>query len=577
MAAPGFGAGRAQEAGGPARSPGWQTEQAARFGVALEIAVSALWQAGAVLHAWEQVQFGGEYEPPRQLVRQLQDLGRRLPVHPVSAPAYTDDESFEVRYRDYLLQRWGLLDVGTLRAVSSVTVTLGDLFVMPRVAREEIPPRRADEAVFDNAARLTVLIGPPGSGKSTLLLWVQQQVAGCARELILGDGQALPVLIRVRELQDLSPQDAPQGRRLVELATGSRDIAVLMPEGRVERQFASGRVLLLLDGLDETEPSTRDGMPLPWVASLLKTHPTWRVVATSRPAGFPKSAFAPPEGEPSEGEPSEGTFSLWHPVLYTLEEFGPEEAGAYLRSWCTQVRIASNESAAEAARRGREDAAKIARSVDRHPAVKELARTPLLLSAICLVYRFEGGKLPDDRATLYRLCVEGLLDRWDAQKGLRSPFRLEEKLWVCRELAAWMMSADRAACTYPEARSIAGFSGGASLVLADGTQTVTVTKPDVVAPGAQVWSCVPPGPVEGGPHSYAFMDGTSMATPHVSGAVALLMAACPTAPAPAIIEAVRKTARHPDPARSPDNRWGCGLVQLQAAHEWLRDNYLSGN
>ena len=39
--------------------------------------------------------------------------------------------------------------------------------------------------------------------------------------------------------------------------------------------------------------------------------------------------------------------------------------------------------------------------------------------------------------------------------------------------------------------------GGASLILPDGTQTVTVIKPDVVAPGVQVWSCVPPGPGAG--------------------------------------------------------------------------------
>ncbi len=125
--------------------------------------------------------------------------------------------------------------------------------------------------------------------------------------------------------------------------------------------------------------------------------------------------------------------------------------------------------------------------------------------------------------------------------------------------------------------AIAEFSGGASLVLPDGAQTVTVTKPDVVAPGAQVWSCVPPGPAAGGPHSYAFMDGTSMATPHVSGAVALLMAACPTAPAVAIVEAVRETARHPDPGRRPDNRWGHGLVQLKAAYDWLSEKYPSGD
>ncbi len=439
---------RAQEVGGPPRSPDWQREQSARFGVALDLVFSALWQAGEVLHAWAQVQFGVEYEPPRQLVRQLHDLGGRQPNRPVPTPAYTDDDSFEARYRDYLLQRWGRLDVGTLRAVSSVTVRLGDLFVLPSVAHGGVSDRPADTAVFDGATRFTVMLGPPGSGKSTLLLWVQQQVALCERELVLGDGQALPVLIRVRELQGVSSQGVLQGRRLVELATGSRDFAALMPDGWIDRRFASGQVLLLLDGLDETDASTRDAVLFPWLANLLKNHPVWRVVATSRPAGFPESAFM-------SSESSEGTFSPWHPAVYTLQEFGREEVIAYLRNWCMQVRIANNEPVPEAARRGQEDADQIAAAVARHPAVENLARTPLLLSAICLVYRFEGGSLPDDRVALYRLCVEGLLDRWDAQKGLRSLFTAEEKLQVCRELAAWMMYAGRRACTYSEARHVA--------------------------------------------------------------------------------------------------------------------------
>ena len=122
---------------------------------------------------------------------------------------------------------------------------------------------------------------------------------------------------------------------------------------------------------------------------------------------------------------------------------------------------------------------------------------------------------------------------------------------------------------------IAEFSGGASLVLPaeGGTGNVTVTKPDVVAPGTQIWSCVPPGPGAGGTQSYAFMDGTSMATPHVSGVVALLMAAFPTAPALDIVRAVRETAWHPDPTRRPDNRWGHGLVQLQDAFKLLKEQH----
>src|SRR5689334_17908338 len=67
-----------------------------------------------------------------------------------------------------------------------------------------------------------------------------------------------------------------------------------------------------------------------------------------------------------------------------------------------------------------------------------------MLSAVCLVNHFEGGRLPEDRALLYRLCVEGLLHHWDARRGIRSEFGLDEKLRTCRELAMRMQVEDRA-------------------------------------------------------------------------------------------------------------------------------------
>ncbi len=108
---------------------------------------------------------------------------------------------------------------------------------------------------------------------------------------------------------------------------------------------------------------------------------------------------------------------------------------------------------------------------------------------------------------------------------------------------------------------VAFFSGGASLEF-PGDRAAAVTKPDVVAPGAQVYACIPPTPLPDGTHAYAFMDGTSMAAPHVSGAAALLMAARPEAPPDLVARALRDTAWHPGGRRRrPDNRWGHGLIR----------------
>jgi subtilisin family serine protease len=89
--------------------------------------------------------------------------------------------------------------------------------------------------------------------------------------------------------------------------------------------------------------------------------------------------------------------------------------------------------------------------------------------------------------------------------------------------------------------------------LAPGT---LVGKPDFVAPGEDVTSSVPGG--------YAAMSGTSMAAPHVAGAVALLQQAAPALTAEQIIDTLRGTARDLGPA-GPDNQYGSGLVNVFAA------------
>ncbi|HWS85656.1 MAG TPA: S8 family serine peptidase [Pyrinomonadaceae bacterium] len=110
---------------------------------------------------------------------------------------------------------------------------------------------------------------------------------------------------------------------------------------------------------------------------------------------------------------------------------------------------------------------------------------------------------------------------------------------------------------------VAPFSSGASLAFPAENPPRFVTKPDVVAPGVQVYSCIPPEERRDGVYEYNYMDGTSMATPHVAGVAALLMAAKPAAPLADIVTALKQTAKHPagdDPNRQ-DNRWGFGMIR----------------
>ncbi|KAG6577196.1 Subtilisin-like protease 3.7, partial [Cucurbita argyrosperma subsp. sororia] len=76
------------------------------------------------------------------------------------------------------------------------------------------------------------------------------------------------------------------------------------------------------------------------------------------------------------------------------------------------------------------------------------------------------------------------------------------------------------------------------------------THPDIAAPGANIIAAVPPNH-KGGDKGFAAMSGTSMATPHISGIVALIKSLRPTWSPAAIKSALITTARVDDPSGLP--------------------------
>jgi minor extracellular serine protease Vpr len=120
--------------------------------------------------------------------------------------------------------------------------------------------------------------------------------------------------------------------------------------------------------------------------------------------------------------------------------------------------------------------------------------------------------------------------------------------------------------TFPDSTNLmAGFSSQGP------THGDLLIKPDVVAPGADVlsaqpaWTCATPP-------CWTFLGGTSMATPHLAGAAAVVRAAHPSWTAEQVRSAVVNTAqqgvlRHPETGAQTNDPLivGAGLLDVQLA------------
>ncbi|MEL7355905.1 MAG: NACHT domain-containing protein [Cyanobacteria bacterium J06560_6] len=445
------------------------------YRLALYNIVQVLTQVGPVMAEWQKLNFSSTFELPRRVVNRLNEISSQIEALGQSGQAGAD-ENYELQYRDYLLQRFHKVEAGTVRMTTKLDVDLREIFVMPRIVKRKLS-KTAEEIETDSSVALmdlaaarklyrdlssqfvesqtvesegnepanelvstilqhvkcfarTVIVGLPGSGKSTFFEWLQVKLASVEEPFILGDQQAIPLLLRVRQLDLLN---LPKGAALIEKATASKDRADLMPPEWIQRQMNAGRVLFMLDGLDETEPALRDKFLLPWLLGLLEQYPECHYLISSRPVGYPPGLL------------HTGKFNECD-----LLDFNVSQIRDYTRHWCTAVRLARNEPEEEARREGTQDGENIVEGFQDNPYIRDLARNPLMLSAICLVNYFEGGRLPEDRALLYRLCVEGLLHNWDQRRGIHSEFGFDEKLRTCRELALSMQLDGIAECDASE-------------------------------------------------------------------------------------------------------------------------------
>ena len=137
----------------------------------------------------------------------------------------------------------------------------------------------------------------------------------------------------------------------------------------------------------------------------------------------------------------------------------------------------------------------------------------------------------------------------------------------------WLAGSDISPANYPESFAVGAIDWSLAVPLfsARGPSRCDGTAyPEVVAPGVHIRTA---DLTMGGifPAAYTVVEGTSFATPHVAGAMALLLAARPELSVDQLEAALRATATDLGQPGA-DNGSGSGLINVLAAYTYLAEN-----
>lgn len=236
-------------------------------------------------------------------------------------------------------------------------------------------PRALGFEVATHYPRLMVL-GKPGSGKSTFL---RHLAVTCCK----GEFQAdhIPILIELRDIKNATRFDL--------LDKIHKELG-LSEQGHTEQILNQGKILFLLDGLDEVPAQLRRDLQ-DCIYEFAQDSYKNRFVLTCRT------------------QTTEYISDKLQPV--EVAEFSPEQVEIFAQNWFTAL--------AETLERGADLKAQFMAKLTapENKQIAELTITPLLLSLACLV--FNGRKdLPYKRSDLYERGLHLLLKEWDKNKGV---------------------------------------------------------------------------------------------------------------------------------------------------------------
>ncbi|MEU9736987.1 NACHT domain-containing protein [Streptomyces sp. NPDC048002] len=357
-----------------------------------------------------------------ELIAKVDQLIARTP------PTGGTDTAFERRYLPYVATRHGRLTIyGIDLAESPDRWPLDTAYL----SLQALGPAEDDHAAGPGAPHLTspgalpaelaltehdrvLLRGVAGSGKTTLVQWLAVTAARGER----GDRVpfVLPLRTLVRRPGGLPAPDAFLAAVHVPFHAGQ-------PDGWADRVLATGRGLLLVDGIDEIPERERERTRR-WLRDLLDVYPGNQWLVTSRPSAVRENWLA-----------AEGFTEL------ALTSMSQDDVTAFIERWHTAAQAdAPDPDRLEDYRRSLLDA------VRTKPDLGRLATNPLMCGLICALHRDRRGYLPHGRKELYDAALSMLLARRDEERDMFRPGEPGEvfltelpQIQLLQRLAYWLI------------------------------------------------------------------------------------------------------------------------------------------
>lgn len=343
-------------------------------------------------------------------------------LNPAPLPPKDNLPAALAAYRLYVRNECGYIHLDGLPADSDVgsrRLMLENIFV-PLHCDLAVSGHRFERQPVGRALssdpRLAVL-APPGGGKSTLIKRLAMAYSDPEHHGQIDDEMPprpwLPLFFRCRELRDLARGSFADLLDALSMREPVRQYGAAF-RNHVDAELLAGRILLLVDGLDEiSDPGDRAAF-VGMLRTALQAYPETALVVTSREAGFRHVA----------------THVSSICTHITISAFDDSDIRRLSIAWHVQI-IGDTEKV-------RSDANDLASTIVGNDRIKRLAVNPLLLTTLLLVKRWIGS-LPTRRAALYGKAVELLLMTWNTEA--HAPISQEEALpQLCYVAVAMMLT-----------------------------------------------------------------------------------------------------------------------------------------